>query len=247
MTENNSLFYPTDDTKLNIARGLVRKTVSLFKFGFNDTVGTTYETIWDGGGSYSYPTVANTVVVTSDGAANDSGVKVTVTGLDANYADLSEEVTLNASGTATTGNTFIRVFRSFNSGSTEMNSDTDDMVLTHSGITVAQFKGEHNQTLMAVYTVPAGKTFYMKKFMASSHVGTGNVFNTIKVIARKPDGVFRTQFIFGMKDQFDVQEFDVPLKFTEKTDIEIRAKTSSSDTDVSASFEGVIYDDPEYT
>jgi len=81
MSENNSLFYPTDDTKLNIARGLVRKTVSLFKFGFNDTVGTAYETIWDGGGTYTYPTVANTVVVTSDGAANDSGVKVTVSGL----------------------------------------------------------------------------------------------------------------------------------------------------------------------
>jgi len=50
-----------------------------------------------------------------------------------------------------------------------------------------------------------------------------------------------------MKNQFDVLEFDVPLKFTEKTDIEVRAKTSSSDTDVSASFEGIIYDDPEYT
>ena len=32
-----------------------------------------------------------------------------------------------------------------------------------------------------------------------------------------------------------------------KTDIEFRAKTSAGDTDVSASFEGVIYDDPEYT
>ena len=242
-----SLFYPTDDTKLNIARGLVTKTVPLFKFGFNDTVGTSYETIWDAGGIYSYPTAANTVVVTSDGAASDSGVKVTVIGLDANYADLSEEVTLNASGTATTGNTFIRVFRSFNSGSTEMNSDSDDMVLTHSGTTVAQFKGEHNQTLMAVYTVPTGKTFYMKKFTISSHVGTGTVFNIIKIMFKKPDGVFRSQYVFGMKDQFDVKDFDVPLKFTEKTDIEIRAKTSSSTTDVSASFEGIIYDDPEYT
>ena len=242
-----SLFYPTDDTKLNIARGLVRKTVSLFKFGFNNTVGTSYETIWDGGSTYSYPTVANTVVVTSDGAANDSGVKVTVTGLDANYADLSEEVTLNASGTATTGNTFIRVFRSFNSGSTEMNSDSDNMVLTHSGTTVAQFKGEHNQTQMAVYTVPAGKTFYMKKFSVSTHSAAGNIFNTIKLICREPNGVFRTHTIFGMKDQFDQIIFDVPLKFTEKTDIEVRAKTSANDTDVAALFEGVIYDDPEYT
>lgn len=242
-----SLFYPTDDTKLNIARGLVRKTSSLFKFGFNDTVGTAYETIWDGGGTYTYPTVANTVVVTSDGAANDSGVKVTVSGLDANYADLSEEVTLNASGTATTGNTFIRVFRSFNSGSTEMNSDSDDMVLTHSGTTVAQFKGENNQTLMAVYTVPAGKTFYMKKVMVSAHEESGNKFVTVKLLCKESNGVFRTQIIFGMKNQFDVLEFDVPLKFTEKTDIEVRAKTSSSDTDVSASFEGIIYDDPEYT
>lgn len=239
-----SLFYPTDDPKLNIARGLVRKTSSLFKFGFNGNVGTSYETVWDGGGTYSYPTVANTVVVTSDGAANDSGVKVTVVGLDANYADLSEEVTLNASGTATTTNSFIRVYRSFNSGNTDMNSTSDDMVLSHSGTTVAQFNGFDQQTLMAVYTVPAGKTFYLKRLVAGC--GTEFVtYNTVVLRSRKSNGVFRTHNKITLRNQFDIQEFDIPLKFTEKTDIEVQADSSSGSSEISVSFEGVVYDSVE--
>ena len=239
-----SFFYLTDDNKLNIARSLVRKTSPLFKFGYNSDIGTSYETVWDGGGIYSYPTAANTVVVTSDGAANDSGIKVTVSGLDADYNELSEEVTLDASGTATTSNTFIRVFRSFNSGNTDMNSTSDDMVMTLSGSTVAQFNGYDQQTLMAVYTVPAGKTFYLKRLVAGS--GTENVaYNTIVLRARKPDGVFRTHNKITLRNAFDIQEFDVPLKFTEKTDIEVQAISSQQTSEISVSFEGIVYEDRE--
>ena len=105
----------------------------LFKFGFNQ-VSTTEETIWDGGGIYVYPSSAGAMTVTSAGGATDEGVKITVEGLNQNYAIASEEVTLNASGVATTTTTYIRVYRAFVSGSAAI---TGDVTITNGGTTFA--------------------------------------------------------------------------------------------------------------
>ena len=38
-------YFPTEDQGLNIARGLVRGTSHINKFGMNENIGTTYETV----------------------------------------------------------------------------------------------------------------------------------------------------------------------------------------------------------
>ena len=243
----NPSFLATDDYHLNVSRGLTKHASSLFKFGYSANVGSTVtETVWDGGTAYTYPAVSNTVVVTSDGGASDSGLQILVSGLDANYAELEETVTLSALGTANTGNTFSRVFRSYNAGSTEMNSVTDYMVLQMSGSTVAQFSGEDEQTLMAVYTVPAGKTLYIKRAMVSSGTENGNRFIRASLVARRDGGVFRTAAKFSLKYSSFDGVFEYPLAFPAKTDIEVRAITSSSTAEVAASFEGVLIDEAQY-
>ena len=76
---------------LNLARGKVRGTSYVEKFGRNSSVATSIETIWDHGGIYEYLTSATAVYVYSananDGLTETGARKVTVQGLDTVYKD----------------------------------------------------------------------------------------------------------------------------------------------------------------
>ena len=81
------------DSGLAISRGLIGEVEPLNIFGFNRTIGTTYETVFnDGGGLYQYPSSAVQMSVVSSDAGDTAGVRIS--GLDANYNRISEVVTL---------------------------------------------------------------------------------------------------------------------------------------------------------
>lgn len=208
----------------------------LFKFGFNQ-VSTTEETIWDGGGIYVYPSSAGAMTVTSAGGATDEGVKITVQGLNQSYAIASEEVTLNASGVATTTTTFIRVYRAFVSGSAAI---TGHATIANGGTTYAKVLTGENQTLMTVWTVPAGYTAYIQEGYIGSGTATVNKYATARIVTREPGGVFRTQFKTTLSNETIKVDLGLPIVCPEKTDIEVRAKTSSGDDDISATL-AIVY------
>ena len=88
---------------LQVSRGLIAGHKRVFKFGYNGDIDDSEETIWDVGGLYAYPASAVTMTATSSSGATDEDVEVTIQGVDASYNELSETVTLDALGTATTG------------------------------------------------------------------------------------------------------------------------------------------------
>lgn len=120
---------------IQVARGLVDGHKRLFKFGYNSEIQNISETIWDAGGVYVYPSTAVVMTVTSGAGATDNGVAITVQGLDSNYDEVSEEVTLASTGTATTTQTFLRVYRAFVSGSQAITANT---TVANGGTTYAQ-------------------------------------------------------------------------------------------------------------
>jgi len=208
----------------------------LFKFGFN-TVSTTEETIWDGGGIYGYPSSAVVMTVTSAAGATDDGVKITVQGLDENWAIASEEVALGASGTATTTTTFNRVYRAFVSGSSVI---TGAVTVSNSGTDYAKIQTGENQTLMTVWTVPAGYTAYIQEGYIGSGTAQSNKYATARIVTRETGGVFRTQFKTTLHNETVKVDLGLPIVCPEKTDIEVRAKTSSGDDDISATL-AILY------
>ena len=50
---------------LSIQKGLVQNYSGIQKFGLNTAVGTSFETIWDGNNTYTYPSSAGTATATS--------------------------------------------------------------------------------------------------------------------------------------------------------------------------------------
>lgn len=223
---------------MGIRRGNVPRMSGIDKFGYLETATTSYRTVWDGDNVYTYPSSALAMTATSQAGTpgDDEGVEVTIQGLDANYAEQTATVTLNASGTATTTETFLRVFRAFVSNG---QSSTDDINIFNASTNYAIIKQEFQQTMMAVYTIPEGKRGYLVSGNISVEKNQPVV---AKLMTRRPGGVLRASGLvstFGTPFQ---RVWQLPPVLPSKTDIEIQAKAGAT-TSIAAGFEIVLEDD----
>lgn len=230
---------------IHIARGAVSQTSHINKFGYNTAVGVTFETITDLGGDQYYPTSAGVVSIVSSDANDDDGDTgartVEIQGLDGNYEEITETITLNGTSAVTTTASFLRVFRG--KVLTAGTSGTNEGVITLSigGNNVARISsGNGGQTLMAVYTVPAGKKGYIIKFQGSLSKNQEAQF-LIRTRYGTTDAAWQVKGMFGTFANTVGYEYPVPLEVTEKTDIEICAK-SGAVSECGAIFDIILVD-----
>lgn len=224
--------------ELQVSRGQIAWHNRLLKFGNNPAINEVEETVWEGGGLYVYPSSALTLTATSSAGATDSDVAIRVSGLDASYNEITDNIVLSGSGTATTTKQFFRVNRAFVTGSKGL---TGIVSFTNSGTTYATLNSD-NQTLMSLWTVPAGYTAYILQTDVTVLTEANNKFGTVRLVTRLPGSVFRTQDLFSAQNSDVVRTYTLPLPVPEKTDIEFRAVASSSNANlhVSATFE-IVY------
>lgn len=224
--------------ELQVARGQIPGHKSIFKFGVNPSVQNVEETVWEGGGLYVYPSSAVTMTIASASGATDNGVVITLSGLDSDYNEQSETVTLAGSGTATTTKSFLRVYRGFVAGS---QAPVGAVTAANGGVTYAYINGD-NQTLMAVWTVPAGYDGFITQLDVTVLTEQNNKFGNLRLVTKEQGGVFRTQETFSVEQGPISLPYTIPVHIPEKTDIEYRAVASSSQANlrVSAAFE-ILY------
>ena len=222
----------TEPFELQVARGQISWHDKVHKFGFNPLINDAEETIWDVGGIYSYPSTAVKMTATSTDGANDEDVQVNIQGLDADYNEISETVTLNASGTKETNSFFLRVFRASIQGSQEPSGTIN---ITNTGTTYARVTLGDNQTLMCVWTVPAGYTAYLLQKDVTCLTEANNKFGTIRLVSKELGGVFKTKDKFAVQNDHTEIAYSIPLSIPEKTDIEVRAIGSSSNSELHVS------------
>lgn len=238
--DNNNQIYVPVQTNLSIARGDWNDLSHINKFGFNANVGSTFETIWDGSSVYSYPATAGTIQLTSSNSAADNGGTVQVVGLDENYVDVSETLTIGGDrGTQQ----FIRVFRMImltaNTGTANVGTITATHTQSDSTDTaVAIISAGLGQTLMTTYTVPANYQAYIVRFYATVDVKDKQA--TVIGVARPGGtGAFQTKSYFTSNGNTIDYSFPIPLKFPQKTDFEVRAK-SPNGVGISATYDIIL-------
>jgi len=222
---------------INVDKQLVEDFSGVTKFGYSSSVGGTFQTIWDGNSTYIYPSSAGTATVTSTNTASDNGGTVEIQGLDSNY-DIATE-TLIIGGSAGT-KSFIRVFRAIMKTATTGNANVGTLSVIVSTVTVAQITPEYGQSLMSVYTIPRNKRGYIVQL----DVGTSkDLENEIRIIAKQitNGNVWNTKEFITTRGGFIQKNYIYPLKFDEKTDIEIVAKSSATSS-ISAGFELFLED-----
>ena len=219
---------------LSIQQGSVNNWSGIHKFGYNPSVGTSYETVWDGGGVYAYASTPGVATVTSDDSNDNTGT-VEVQGLDSNYNLASETLTIGGSaGTVV----WSRVFRAIMKTAATGNTNAGTITVTVDSTAVAKISEGIGQTLMAVYTIPAGYCGYIIQLDLGS---SKDLENEIRLITKEVNNgnVWATKSFVTMRGGFSEKNFLVPLKLAEKTDIEIVA-SSSSISSISAGFELIL-------
>mgnify|MGYP000607134405 CR=1 FL=1 len=76
-----------------------------------------------------------------------------------------------------------------------------------------------NQTLMSLWTVPANFTAYVLQTDVTVATTQNNKYATVSFLTRPDGGVFQVKDKFVIADGFHHQEYPIPFKFNEKTDI----------------------------
>lgn len=111
--------YRSTDWYQEIAESRNQNYSIVHKFGRNPAASTAWQDVWVNGGIYVWPTVASTLEAISSDANDDASTatgaqKIKIQGLDENWDDVEEEVTMNGtSATLPTTATYIRVNRVF--------------------------------------------------------------------------------------------------------------------------------------
>ena len=228
---------PSSDFLFDVTRGAIPNALTVHKFGANFDIdtGTTPESVWSAGGLYPWSAFASaeTIYCISTSASDTSTLHVE--GLDANYNLQTETVTLTGTSAVATTNTFIRVYRlaydAENVGTITARTDSG------TGTIVAQIDAGYAQSLMAVYTIPAGYTGYL---LAGDL--TINAFRDVqlKFFVRAFGKPFRIAHMAETRGLYRY-DFNAPLKITEKSDLDVRIDdVSLSNSRATANFDLVL-------
>jgi hypothetical protein len=236
------------DFMLDVSSGQLGNISSVNKFGYSSDIDQTAEEVWDGGTAYSgLLATASTVSATSTsdedgpGAGGTGALTITVQGLDEDYNAASETLTMNGTGdSGETTTTFLRVFRVnvATAGSTGSNVGTITVAST-TPTTMAIISATKGQTLMAIYTVPAGKTAYMTKWYVSC--GKGDDISA-ELYVRTFGGAWNIKHSQDTFQESMVYEFEPYFKIEAKSDIKVMALSSTANTEGSAGFDLVVVD-----
>lgn len=229
---------------MQVHQGFINDHRPFFKFGYNPDISTTEETIWEGGGIYNYPASATIMKVSSANAADTS--TVVIYGLDANYNEISESVTITGQTAVNTTQSFLRVYRAQVIANAPIGIIYIGTGVVTAGVPAniyAKITAGENQTLMAVYTVPAGHTAYLFMGTVSCGTSTTNKYTTVRLKIREYGQVFCTKAITTIQNSFNQYDFGIPLAIPEKSDMEARGITSSGTDSISATFSMVLVKD----
>ena len=226
--------------RIDIAAGNVLDTSGVHKFGAVPAMSQNHTgTVWDVNDTLYPWTAFNTAGVLTIPAVNasDNGQTVTVIGLDENYNSISETFTVSSSTTTTGTKTFKRAFRAF---CTDSATNVGNITIQRSGTTIARITAGKGQTLMAVYTVPAGYTGYIMKgimTVAANADATGDMF--IKYFDQTAFRVGHSFEVSGTGGPY-MYDFTVPAVIPEKSDIDVRASVRSNNARVTAAFDVIL-------
>lgn len=251
---------------LSIASGDVTGSSFVHKFGQAPDFDTTDNevTVWDGandgGINQMVYTFSATAAIDSISSSNtgDTGT-VSIQGLDTNFALVTQTVTLNGQTRVALGTSLLRAFRMSNTSSATFLGEIyvyENTAIT-SGVPNDKTKirivvNGANQTLMAVYTIPAGKTGYVRDFYASTAGASKTSEYIIKLKARLyVSGAYRawlTKHLTAISDagtSYIKHDYIEPEVFPEKTDIIMTAQATAGGATgctIAAGFDIVLVD-----
>ena len=221
--------------ELQVSRGQVpyHAPANIFAYGTTPATAGLFRTIWENMATadYVFPSSASTLTLVS--TVNTDTATITITGLDASYNLLSENLALNGTTNVTTVNSYFRI----NSIAVSVGSATNPTgVVTLSGggniyaqintTTVSGSTTSIGVSQMGVYTVPTGYTFYGWRYGAySSFNGNTANYTTYRAITNASSGVQRVIVQTPFNTNYEVQRH-YPFPYAAGTDLRFQIASS---------------------
>jgi len=225
---------------------------AVHKFGANPTLTTgAVETVWPGTGSIPRPAAPVTLQAvsgsTGDSAGSSGALTVTVQGLDKNWREIEETVTLTGQAATTfTSTGWRRVNRAFVATVGTYGTNIGAVsISTGGGSTYALIPAGDGQTLQSAYTVPEGYAAHVTQYTISADGPTKqNTAGGLQadVVQTPPGGARRVveRHYVPSKSGAMTRQLQVPLRFAARTDLEIAARTESTGVSAAASFDLIL-------
>jgi len=236
--------------ELQVSRGQVpyHAPANIFAYGTTSATANLFRTVWENMATtdYVFPSSASTMTLVST-AAGDTAT-ITITGLDASYNILTENLVLNGTTGVTTVNSYFRI----NNISVSVGSATNPtgvVTLATGGVTYAQINTATvagsttsiGTSQMGVYTVPNGYTFYGFRYGAySSFNGNSANYTTYRALTNSSSGVQRVIVQTPYNTSYEVQRH-FPFPYSAGTDLRFQiASSAASAAVVSVNIGGVL-------
>ncbi len=127
--------------------------------------------VWEAGGAYAFQAAAVTLEILSasanDTAAGTGARTFTIQGLDSNFNQISETITMNGVTPVATVNQYRRVnfLTIASAGSGNTNAGDVTLRVSGAGATQALARAGYGFAKQAIYTVPAGFTFLVSDLL----------------------------------------------------------------------------------
>ena len=218
---------------LQVSRGQITGHQTLSLFGYQAAVANTKIPVWENATVYTYITSASTLTLVSTSASDDTLAKVLISGLDANFAPISETLAMNGTSGVTTVNSYFRVNSLLmTSPGTSQTTNAGVITLKQSSNIVAQINTGVGKSQSTIYTVPAGYSFYLDL----AEVNTSNSYTSANIVTYSVQAINN---VTGVKLAVLQQPFvsiylanraSAPFLYSEKTDIQFQLVTSTSTT-----------------
>ena len=212
---------------LQVARGQIEGHSTVSIFGYQPSIGTSSIAVWENASAYTFPSSASTITVAS-GSATDNGATVLVVGLDANWNQIQETVTIATGGT-TTVNSYLRINNLFlatpASGQT---TNVGQITIKVSTTTYGQINVGVGKSQNAWYSVPANYEFYLDQV----EINTSNSYTSSVIVTYNVQATNNvTGTTLSVLQQPFVSIFTItrpnPFKYTQKYDLQFQLKAST--------------------
>lgn len=229
-------FGVTEPFDLQVARGQISYHSTVNIYGYQPLVGQTFIPLWENATTYTYPVSATQMNLA--GSAGDTA-SILISGLGAGYVLQSETLVLTGTTPVTTTKSYLRI----NGMQVTAGSATNPSgVVTLKDLTnttiYAQINTGVGRTQAAIYTVPAGYTFFLSRVNVNTSLN-GNNYITYRNRTASPTGVVTLTQQAPFAVTYEVQRV-MPRPFLEKTDIQLQCTAFSGTHAVSASAEGYL-------
>lgn len=240
------------DFYTSVGLGLVPGVRRVTALGSNQDVdqGTLPEDVWSVGGAYPWMTAATSLEVVStsasDAAAGVGARTILIAGLDINYVEVSQTITLNGLTPVVVPTQLFRInsILIMSAGATKVNVGDINIRDAGAGTVRGQVPVGFGISRQAVYTVPAGNTLSVHSILFAQTRSGGVERNvTMATLFQSPNGFYRMPLEISVSQLTPYRhDGDPGIILAEKTDFAIRVlAASSNDSSVTAAFLGTMY------